>query len=59
MNKQQENSTGQKVLNFLIKLPQYIGAIIKFGNYIPFYTKIKKNQVKGGFLRLPSIPQIF
>ena len=29
------------------------------GNYIPFYTKIKKNQVKGGFLRLPSIPQIF
>lgn len=30
MNKQQKNSTGQKVLNFLIKLPQYIGAIIKF-----------------------------
>lgn len=30
MNKQQENSTGQKVLNFLIKLPQYIGTIIKF-----------------------------
>lgn len=30
MNKQQENSTGQKVLNFLIKLPQYVGAIIKF-----------------------------
>lgn len=30
MNKQQENLTGQKVLNFLIKLPQYIGAIIKF-----------------------------
>nr|DAR83693.1 MAG TPA: hypothetical protein [Caudoviricetes sp.] len=30
MNKQQEISTGQKVLNFLIKLPQYIGAIIKF-----------------------------
>lgn len=30
MNKQQEVSTGQKILDFLIKLPQYVGAIIKF-----------------------------
>ncbi|CDB39884.1 unknown [Azospirillum sp. CAG:260] len=26
----QEVSTGEKILNFLIKLPQYVGAIIKF-----------------------------
>ena len=29
-NNFQEVSTGEKILNFLIKLPQYIGAIIKF-----------------------------
>ncbi|GEM_PF-2028558 len=26
----QEVSTGEKILNFLVKLPQYVGAIIKF-----------------------------
>nr|DAM07995.1 MAG TPA: hypothetical protein [Caudoviricetes sp.] len=26
----QKVSTGEKILNFLVKLPQYVGAIIKF-----------------------------
>lgn len=33
-NNQQEISNGQKILNFLIKLPDYVGAIIKFGFFL-------------------------